>query len=231
MLATDERQIRWMGIDLRARWRRRVAVIGTYCVFAVLTGIATDDGLAFHPRWTAHVYLALITLIAVTMIWRALSVFRPNGVVKSFEDPPEFVGLQGKVMVNGLDEWARYRFDVASFEEASEEQQADLLKRYRVGTFLMPAKPRSSWLGLDEREKGERDGAARWALKQVAIYLAIWSGIYASEAARHQSIDPVEMVAEFWLFSILAQTLPQARVLWTEPDPREMAGEMELLRS
>ncbi len=39
----------------------------------------------------------------------------------------------------------------------------------------------------------------------------------------------MEIVANFWILSLLAQTLPQARVLWTEPDPREWSGEMEVV--
>ena len=70
-------------------------------------------------------------------------------MVKSFEDPLRMRGsMAGKVFVNGLDEWARYRYGVASFEEASEAQQAELLKRYRVGPFVVPAKPEAEqWIG------------------------------------------------------------------------------------
>ena len=32
-----------------------------------------------------------------------------------------------------------------------------------------------------------------------------------------------------WVFSLLARTLPQARMLWTERDPREMGGDIELV--
>jgi hypothetical protein len=33
MLTTDERRLRWLGIDMRSRSRRRVAVVATYAAF------------------------------------------------------------------------------------------------------------------------------------------------------------------------------------------------------
>ena len=51
MLATNEKRLRWWGIDLHARWRRRVAVVGTYFVMFVMTEIAMEN------RWPAHPYL------------------------------------------------------------------------------------------------------------------------------------------------------------------------------
>ena len=221
MLATDEKRLRWWGIDMRARWRRRVAVVATYFVLFVMMVIATNNNWPSHPYWT------LIGMVIATTSWVGVSVFRKNGVVKSFEDPLEMRGsMAGKVLVNGLDEWARYRYGVASFEEASEEQQAELLKRYRVGTFAVPAKPKSEqWTGLDEREIGERNDASRWALQRLAGLLAF----YATALAVKKPISPIEASGFLWSFALLAQTLPQARVLWTEPDPRAMTGEMEMV--
>jgi hypothetical protein len=39
----------------------------------------------------------------------------------------------------------------------------------------------------------------------------------------------MEIAVELWLFCQLARTLPKARVLWTERDPREMVGELEVV--
>ncbi len=221
MLATDEKRLRWCGIDMRARWRRRVAVVATYFVLFVMISAARDN------HWPAHPYWTLMGMAVPTTIWVMASVFRKNGVVKSFEDPLRMRGsMAGKVFVNGLDEWAQYRYGVASFEEASEAQQAELLKRYRVGTFVVPAKPESErWTGLDEREIGKRNDASRWALQRIAGFLAVYAGIMAVE----KPVSPIEVSGILWSFSLVARTLPQARVLWTEPDPREMEGEMELV--
>ena len=135
--------------------------------------------------------------------------------------------MAAKVFVNVMDEWAQYRYGVASFEEATEAQQAELLKRYRVGTFVYPAKPKAEqWTGLDEREIGERNDASRWALQRIGIFLASYAGILAMKS---KPVAPLEVAGFLWLFSVLARTLPQARVLWTEPDPRAVAGEMEMV--
>jgi hypothetical protein len=220
MLATDEKRLRWWGVDMRQRWRRRVAVVVTYFVLFVMIEMAMQSPWPEHPYWT------LVSMMVSTMGWVALSVFRKNGVVKSFEDPLGMRGsMAGTMFVNGLDEWARYRYGVASFEEASEAQQAELLKRYRVGTFVVPAKPKP-WTGLDEREIGERNDASRWALERIAIFLAsyaVFLGVWS------KPIAPLEVAGFLWSFSVLAQTLPQARVLWTEPDPREMEREVGLV--
>ena len=220
MLATDEKRLRWWGIDMHARWRRRVAVVVTYLVLFETIEIAMENRWPTHPRWT------LMGMVVLTSSLVLVSVFRKNGVVKSFEDPRRMPGsMAGKILVNGLDGWAHYRFGVASFEEASEAQQAELLKRYRVGTFAVPAKPDGEGgTGLDEREIRERDDASRWALQRIAGLLAIYAGILAVKP-----IAPLVVAGFLWSFSLLARTLPQARVLWTERDPRAMTGEMEMV--
>ena len=222
MLATDEKRLRWWGIDMHARGRRRAAVVVTYFVLFVMIEMAMQSPWPEHPYWT------LVGMVVSTTILVAVSVFRKNGVVKSFEDPLRMRGsMAAKMFVNGLDEWARYRYGVASFEEASEAQQAELLRRYRVGTFVVPVKPESEqWTGLDEREIGERDDASRWALQRIAGLLAVYAGILA---VKPKPITPMEVAGFLWSFSVLARTLPQARVLWTESDPRAVTGEMEMV--
>ena len=46
MLATDEKRLRWWGIDMHARWRRRVAVVATYFVLFMMIETATEKPLA-----------------------------------------------------------------------------------------------------------------------------------------------------------------------------------------
>ncbi len=78
---------------------------------------------------------------------------------------------------------------------------------------------------LDERELRERDGAARWAMRWVGIFVACMSGTFARS---HEPLEGMDVATLLWMVLVLLITLPQARVLWTEPDPREMSGEMEL---
>jgi len=220
MLATEEKKLHWMGIDLHARWRRRVAVVVTYVCLVPLIGVCGIDSLAAHPVW------AFWAMVLLTSLFLWVSVLGDGRLVKSFGNAPLRKIGKKYLMVGSLDDWARYRYSVADFESASKEQQTQLLNKYRVGNYLVPAKPMED-PRLDERERRERDTVSRWALGQVALYLAIYAG--ATAVAKHP-LPPVEAASYLWSFSILARTLPQARVLWTEPDPRQ-AGDLRLAES
>ena len=216
MLNTDETKLRWWGIDMRPRPRRRVVVCGTYFVLFMLMVFFSTNTWFRHPYWD------LLMMVGSIMVCEAISVFRGGGVVKSFEDRPALkLGYRGKVLVKGLDEWAQHFYGVASFEEANEEQKADLLRRYRVGTYVFPAKAKP-WTPLDEREMGERDSASRWALQRIGALLTAY---LVTTAVQREPFQQTEAAAMLWFFLVLVRTLPQARVLWTEHDPREMSEE------
>jgi hypothetical protein len=232
MLASAAKKLRWMGIDMHPRWRRRVAVIATYAIFAVLIVVAAaeiDDGTYFK----AHHLLALWALTLPTAGWLFLSVFRPNGVVKRFDDAPPARSEKGYVILGCLDDWARYRYGAAGFEQATEEQQKELLRIYRVGNYRVRVKPKSEgqaaaepWK-LDEREIAERDRISRWALNRIGFFLSIAAGTTMSGRVPWLSSDVSTCL---WSFALLALTLPQARVLWIEPDPRD-SGELTLAKN
>jgi hypothetical protein len=206
MLRTSSR-LNWLGIDMRARWRRRIAVIVTYIAFFISIASTAVDG------WWGHPFVAMLVLVmGVTLV----GVFSDLGPVKPFADAPE------RVMVNGLDQWARYRYGVENFDAASEPQQAYLLSTYRVGTFVLPGKPY-----LDERELKERERAERWSRGWVSTALAVMAGNYI----RHATVSGIEVAADFVTVGILMWTLPRAWVLWTERDPRELDGELASLET
>lgn len=209
MLESDAKLVRWLGIDMQPRWRRRVAVVATY--IALFAAIATSG-----ESWWGHPFLGTAALLAAAMVF---GVFGYYGPVKSFETPP----ARGRIIVNGLDEWARYRFAAPSFEEATEEQQAELLRTYRVGSYLMPAKP---LLHLDEREERERDSAVRWSRRWVGLFVACWAGSYACTSRTLSGMDVAALLMQLW---VLIVTLPPARILWTEPDPREDNSNLKLI--
>ena len=94
-----------------------------------------------------------------------------------------------------------------------------------MGSFLVPAKM-SRYRSLDEREMRERDGAVRWSIRWVAVFL---SGLIAHYGGTRRPISGMDVVADLMVIAVMVWTLPQARVLWTERDPREMGGEMELV--
>jgi hypothetical protein len=223
-MLVDEQKLRWCGIDMRLRWRRRVAVLVTYFfIFAAGMALSVWDG---HPVW------AMVCFGVGSPLLVRLSVMRENGIVKRFDGRTSVPvrGMGEMVFVEGLDEWTKYHYGVENFEAASLVQQDELLSRYKMGKRLFPAKPGSSdapW--LDEREKKERESAERWSRNLVLSLLASYAGVYTSRAYRHQKTEPLEVACEFFMFALLFLTLPRARVLWTEPDPREAGGEMELV--
>jgi hypothetical protein len=220
MLNTSAR-LRFLGIDMQARWRRRVAVAVTYAVFGIaMLFIQAGVWEAFgHPYWAMW---SLSIVIAFT------GVFRDGGLVKSFEVPKR---APAEMMVVGsLDAWARYKYGTAGFEESSAEQQEALLKSYRVGNYLMPrSRSREHRPGVpDEREAGERDRASRRTLVVLATYLAYTAVSYSGHSDRLTKKQDV--VALLLQLLVMARTLPKAMVLWEEQDPREVSGEMELVR-
>src|SRR5271168_4089210 len=64
MLVTDAAKLRWMGVDMRSRWRRRVAVVLTYAVFLVAVWI--------HPRRTMVVLQVLFYAQLMSGLWALL---------------------------------------------------------------------------------------------------------------------------------------------------------------
>lgn len=217
-----EKNLRWFGIDMRPRWRRRVAVMATYVAFIVVVGIVECD------CW-GHPVLAIVVL-GVTV--QLVGVFSPFGPVKPFEDRPPGQQRSKYVYVHGLDDLARYRYGVPNYDAATPEQQSDLLQTYHVGLRLYPRKPSldgqyglSEKYWVDEREKNERVEAERWARRWLMFALAVTTGHYL---ARHSNPERVEVAGDLFLLFILALTLPAARILWTEPDPRDTPGEIEL---
>jgi hypothetical protein len=217
-----EKNLRWLGIDMRARWRRRVAVLVTYLAFLAVVTIL-QDGAWGHP------FLTMIVLGAAVHL---LGVFSHFGPVKPFDDPPRQAQSKN-VFVHGLDELARYRYDVANYDAATPEQQSDLLQTYHVGLRLYPRKPSQDGqygLGemywLDEREKNERVEAHQWARRWLMMMITLTMVHYLR---RHSNPTSVEVAGDLFWLEILAWTLPAARILWTEADPRDTPGEIELV--
>jgi hypothetical protein len=221
-----EKKLRWLGIDMRARWRRRAAVLVTYLAFIAVVSIGQSD------CW-GHPFLTFLTLVVPVAAVQLLGVFSPFGPVKPFDDPPPGKHQSKYVYVHGLDDLARYRYDVANYDAATPEQQSDLIQTYHVGLRLYPRKPsQEGQVGLDEkywldeREKSERIEAQQWARRLLMFMIAIATGPYL---ARHSNPTRVEVVGDLFLLYIFAWTLPAARILWTEADPRDTPGEIELV--
>jgi len=64
MLRVDEKKLRWLGVDMRPRWRRRVAVVLSYAVYLALVW--------FHPWWVVRVFIVLFVGWYAQLMDRAL---------------------------------------------------------------------------------------------------------------------------------------------------------------
>jgi hypothetical protein len=51
MLRADATKLRWVGINIRPRWRRRVAVVATYAAFLAVVWL--------QPRWMGKVFVVM----------------------------------------------------------------------------------------------------------------------------------------------------------------------------
>lgn len=52
MLRVEEKKLRWLGVDMRPRWRRRVAVVVSYAAYLALVW--------FHPWWVPKLVIVLL---------------------------------------------------------------------------------------------------------------------------------------------------------------------------
>ena len=226
MLVDDPGRMRWMGVALWSRRRRRWAVVVSYAVFFPLVLVAT------LPLWPAHRYVQFCGGGVSLVVWGFFSVFGWLGPVKAFEENRVVrIGAEEVVAVAGLDEWARYRFGV-KFDALTAEQQSELLDCFRAGVRYLPKSGDARLPMLDEREERERANVERWALRTLAQALVIvvaWCGWSVLRDGAEVS-GPYMLTVLMWM-ATLAYTLPKARVLWIEPDPREAgAGELSVLR-
>lgn len=92
-----------------------------------------------------------------------------------------------------------------------------------MGTFIVPVKKPEGVARSERSEQAQRDRAEanRWAPQQLGYFPAFIAGGYLRQAARHETVDPREVVMALLLVTLLAWTLPGARMLWTEADLRE----------
>jgi hypothetical protein len=219
MLATQQNRIRWMGIDMRPRWRRRVAVVATYAsAFAASLLLVSWQGYGWLTPTKA--------LFALVIALELISVFRDGGLIKTFEDPLPQDRLLSRAGAYSLSR-AKSRLSTSKRYASStpEEQQRMMRRLDEWPAFMRQAD--GPGIVPDERERAERDQAARATLKRLASILFFVSFL---TAVRGQAAWPRMEAVEFLLiFFVIARTGPKAFVLWREPDPRDVTGEIELV--
>ena len=118
------------------------------------------------------------------------------------------------VQVSSLDDRAVAEYGV-EFEKLGEAQQKELLRRYRVGTYLLGYYP-DELEEAQERESFQRAyGVLRWLLPVLAvIYWAGWRVLPEGRVRAGWTDGPVVLM---WVL-LLVLALPQLIRMWTEPD-------------
>ncbi len=214
MLNPDPNKLRFLGIDLRSRLRRRCAVVLTFAVFfaALLSlSVEMDESKLLQGHSVGPVLMLVICFVC------SLGIFRENGPVKAFNEPVwRLKGVKGgSVLLRSLDDLAEYRFG-GKFDDLPAAQQNDVLGSYRVGNYFYPAASSKAPSRLDERERLEKDRAYSTTLASLTRYLFIMAGIYS---ARRSGISPSEAVALLFGFGFIGLNGPKATILWNEPTP------------
>jgi hypothetical protein len=206
--------MKWMGIDLRARWKRRVAVVATSIAYFIFIGWASGLKLPYHAAaWmvlAGYLWLGFFSVLAGTDWARAKWI------------------SSGDVVLNNINDWSLYMFG-EDFTSLSEADKNFLLPRYRTGTHYLsarfsrnPAIRGSATAFPDEREKREHEKALFRTVRWVSMSAMGFAGMYS--VARNP-IDGMQIVASITFFVSAMQLGPRAILLWETPDPR---GEGEL---
>jgi hypothetical protein len=222
----DGKPLRWLGIDMRTRWRRRVVVVLTYAVFFVVR--------AWLDLWQGYGWLTPVKgMFALVLAIEFLSVFRDGLILKSFEEvrrhgsyknqPGAKFGMRiGKKMLT-----SRLKSSLR-FQLMSSTAQEEELKRVeqRVEQSFPYEIREDDPDGLDERERAERNHASRGMVRFLTTMLICG----AIDAAMNGRSWKASDVVNFLLgLLVIVRTGPKALVLWREPDPRELSGELGLV--
>lgn len=221
-------KLRYLAIDLHSRRRRRVAVVCSWVAFilgmAALETFLDNDKFSIH-----HPDLSLWATIAYVCLFYYLSVFRDGRAIRPFHFRTlPLAGFKGRVVVlSCLDDWARHSHG-AALADLSEEQQQDVLRRYRVGRYYFPADKSRSPERLDEREMIIRDRASAITLRWVGTCCAVWAGMLIGRNFAH--LQPADIITNLFELTFMTIAGPATVILWAEPDPRE-SGEPSLVEA
>lgn len=216
MLNTSK--LSYLAIDLHSRRRRRIVVVCSWIAFQL--GIAALETFLDHESFSVrHPELSWWITIAYICLFYYVSVFRDGGAIRPFHFRTlPLAGYKGRVVIlSCLDEWARY-YHGAPLADLAEDQQQDVLSRYRVGRYYRDADKSRSPERLDEREMMVRDRASATTLRWVAI----WVGIAAFSLTGHNFAhrQPADVITVLFNIVFIAIAGPATVILWTEPDPR-----------
>ena len=214
-------KLRYLTIDVHSRRRRRIVVVCIWAAF-VLGMAALETVLDNQSFSVRHPHLSLWATLAYVWFFYYLSIFRDGGVVRPFHFRTlPLAGFKGRVvLLSSLDDWARYSHG-AALAELTEEQQQDVLRRYRVGCYYFPADKSRSPERLDERETMIRDRASTSTLRWVGFISVFCAGTLTGHSFAH--LQPADIITNFFDIVFMVMAGPATAILWAEPDPRDSA--------
>ncbi|HKE21934.1 MAG TPA: hypothetical protein VKB88_06050 [Bryobacteraceae bacterium] len=191
---------------------------------AALDSFLTKESFSVH-----HPEDTLWATMGYMCLFYYLSVFRDGGAVRPFHFRTlPLAGFKGRfVILSSLDDWARYSHG-AALAELPEEQQQDVLCRYRVGRYYFPADKSRSPERLDEREMMIRDRASASTLRWIGIGSVVTAVSLTSHGFAH--LQPADITTNLFQIAFMAMAGPATAILWTEPDPRD-TGELTLVEA
>ena len=119
-----------------------------------------------------------------------------------------------RVRVSSLDELADWEYGV-EFDTLTEAQRRDVLRRFRVGTYLLSYLPDE----LDKAREAEANLRAYRILRRTLLPLALvyWLGWLSIPTGRLRAAW-TDAPALFAWAAILVLALPHIIRMWTEPD-------------
>jgi hypothetical protein len=180
---------RW-AVRNQKRKRRRFEVILFFALMAM--GLSEAGDPVTWRNLAYHVFPYIMVIANVFRDWR----------------------WQRTITVTSLDDRAMNEYGV-EFEQATEAQQKNLLKRYRVGTYLLNYFP-DEYEEAREREAYLRAYAfLRFLLPAIAaLYWLGWKLLPEGDVRAAWTNGPAILT---WLI-LFVLALPQMLAMWMEPD-------------
>jgi hypothetical protein len=174
-------------------------------------------GLSNHP------IVRLVTVAAAAFLFGSSSVFRT--VNTPFFPTMRLRGMKEPVvLLTNLHDRALYKYG-APFDDLPEEQQQELLRSYRVGSYYFAASQSKAPEHFGRRETGASGKAMDSVLKGIMILCLFEAARYALRSA---PLHPMDVAMDFLMFGVVAAFAPQSSALWSEPDrPSEDRAPLE----
>jgi hypothetical protein len=270
-MLVEEKRLRWLGIDMRSRGRRRAAVVLSYAVFlmvvwrhpwridqmpwVLIVGMnlpvwdrAMKDSIGTIARRTllGAMFLGTVWLYwnypakpdrmlcdILALVWIAgLSAVGYGRLVDTVwlrSSVRRWLGRRKRL--ESLDDYARHYYG-KSFAALTEEQQIEVGRMQRsnpMGDWVMQGSGR--YLTIQDERMRHEDDRVRAQAQWLMTWLLVGSASAESFANvwLHRSMSGDAFVAWGWTLAALGLTLRQSIVLWTEGDPNEVGGEIELV--